>query len=191
MDTGGFFFIASVLDVKLPLPIELTPSIHLDRADSSQIATIQESLWNFEHPNFPDPGRMYYEYDWIPIGGVSNIRSITEPIPEGKWRYYILAFSGPGNDVHELLKIMFVVPPYISAFASFRTTLPFGCGAVFSRGLDNSAHQSFYSGPIITQPSSLTMEDVRNIQETLKLYKGLDPIRHEGVTRAIEFHQAL
>jgi hypothetical protein len=186
--TGGFFVVANVLDTKLDLPIDITPSIHLDRADSSQVAEIQQSLWNSEYYSIPRQGRLYYESDWLPFRNNGQTGYRTEPITADKWRYYILAFSGSENDVYNLLKITFLLPPYISAFAKFRTTLPLGRGSVFGRGMDASASQSFYSNLIAPQHFDLTQQNVNDLKETLELYNRLDPTRHEGIIRAIDFH---
>jgi hypothetical protein len=149
---GGFYFIATVLDVEIALPIEITPFIHFDRADPSQIELIQQSLYSLEDYGM-NIRRMYYEHDWLPNDNMDKTKGYrSEPITEKRCRYYILSFSGFGHDVNDLLKIMFLVPPYISAFAHFRTTLPFGCGSFFGRGLDRRrANRS------IRAPSSLNL----------------------------------
>ncbi len=185
-DAGGFYFIANILDVPLTLPVTITPSIRLDRADTTQVSVIQKSLDN--SGNFdPTIRRKHYECDWIEVG--NGYRA--ETIPDEKWRYYILSFSGYGGGIIELLKISALTPPYISAFVSFSTTSPFGCGFLYAKGLDPFANQSFYFGQTVAKPYSLTTYDIENIQQNLELYNLLDPVKHEGIRRAVNFHDTI
>jgi hypothetical protein len=184
----GFFVVANVLDTQINLPVDITPTIHLDRADYTQILEIQQSLWNSEYYNIPRQGRLYYEADWIPFDNIGGTGYRTEPIPQDRWRYYILAFFGLEHDVRDLLKITFLVPPYISATANFGTTLPWGRGSVYARGLDVAASQSFFSGLIAPQPFNLTTENIDTIRHTLELYNALDRVKREGIIRAVEFY---
>ena len=143
---GGFYFVATPLDVEVALPFEITPSIYFDRADKSQIEVIRASLDKSE-----DEGiklrRMYYETDWIRNDDVDPTKGLKAvPIAERQFRYHIISFSGYGHDVHNLLKLMFILEPCISAFAHFYTTQPFGCGRLIGRGGHVSANESFYFG---------------------------------------------
>jgi hypothetical protein len=76
---AGFFVMANVLDTQLNLPVDFTPSIHLDRADYTQILEIQQSLCNYEYFNIPKPGRLYYEADWIPYDNGGQTQALKEP----------------------------------------------------------------------------------------------------------------
>jgi len=78
-DSGGFYFIANILDVEFALPVAVTSSIRLDRADTTQIAVIQQSLETSEDFYF-SMRRSYYECDWVSVGTGFK----TEPMPEGK-----------------------------------------------------------------------------------------------------------
>ncbi len=145
---GGFYFIATVLDVKLTLPADITQTIRVDRADQSQIAEIYRFLDSSQALGLGGFRRQHYEHDWIPICESNCTRYDIRALAPDEWRYYIIAYSGTGNDVIDLLKVMDIIPPYICAFSYVITTQPFGCGCPCGFGTNPFSGSIFYANTV-------------------------------------------
>ncbi|HEY8097468.1 MAG TPA: hypothetical protein VIE65_15460 [Methylobacter sp.] len=190
-NVGGFYFIATVLDVKVALPAEITKNIRLDRADPSQVAEIYPFLDGSRILGPSGFNRTHYECEWTEISNDNPIKqNKSNPLPESEWRYYILAFSGNGNELNDLLKVMDIIPPYICSWAYVYTTEPFGYGSPWGYGTDPYSGPIFYTGKV---HSAKTFDDthISALRQHLELYNNLDKEKHEGIIRALEFNRNL
>ena len=94
---GGFFIVSNVLDVRVQLPVEITPKLRLAKADDAQISAIQSWLTAMS-PGFVNP-RSYYEKHWTTtVHSKTSSSTSPSPLERKDWRYYILSFAGYGND---------------------------------------------------------------------------------------------
>lgn len=82
-----------------------------------------------------------------------------------------------------------LVKPYISAFAWFLTTDPYGCGVLVGNGVDPLGGQQFYQKPIFDLTCNLTSENIVSLIENFVMYNKLHGTKHEGIKRAVDLYR--
>ena len=116
---------ASVLDARVPLPVEIGKHVRLQRADDAQIAAIKRLL-----PTGGGLGIAYhYEHEWVEIPPTLTSRGHqTRPLDRKEWKYFVLAWEGSNSHVHEVQKALNLALPSISCVAQVHTSEAFGLG---------------------------------------------------------------
>jgi hypothetical protein len=100
----GFGLLANVLDMQVSLPIQLTPTVILDRCAREEVATIQGFLNGEGHAA---NRRSFYETERSPVGeGGSEPKPVE--LPQNQWRYYALRYSGDPDKLHLMFKLAYI-----------------------------------------------------------------------------------
>ncbi len=182
-DKGGFYFIATILDIKIELPIDVTPTIRLERATDSQVDVISKSL--------ELDMRAYYEEDCIKKNTTSSSYRFV-PLPKEKWRYYIISFSGGNCDTHFLFSIADIVSPHLKSFLHYHTVEEFGVGEITGWASDAYGATAFSQQRLRNYiPKIFNQKSLEDLQRLFKKYNALDKNKHEGILRAIDFNTNL
>jgi hypothetical protein len=186
---GGFHFIATVLDVKIPLPVDITPTLRLDRATDTQLEVIHQFLEAAHEVGSRWSNRYYYESKWVKERPTDRHSKIVQQ-PKEKWRYYVINFLGTNIEVSRFFSIADLVFPYLTSYAGCLTSEEFGQGERRGRVNDPLGSQSFYSYHMLldSSPRPLNRKCLRKLQELLRKYDKLDKDKHEGILRAVEYH---
>jgi len=187
---GGFFIVSNVLDVRVQLPVEITPKLRLAKADDAQISAIQSWLTAMS-PGFVNP-RSYYEKHWTTtVHSKTSSSTSPSPLERKDWRYYILSFAGYGNETYDLFRAANLVEPGLNAFAQIYTTKEFGAGTVTGWGGDSVQALTAYEAP---QSQILQTFDEAAVAELISCHRcllGLDKSKHPGIERSVEVLQRL
>ena len=177
---GGFYFISTILDMQVELPVEITQFLKLERASESQISEIQKYLRN----------RHLYECKFIIEEETSNSsRWRFDQLPKEEWRYYVISYKGSNYIAHLLLSIADIIAPHLKSFLHYHTTEEFGGGEINGWGRDTLGEESFNQQ--ILGDYSLRKFDqncLLNLQNLFSVYNNLDKEKYEGITRALEFN---
>lgn len=190
MDTGGgFYFIATILDMKLKLPVEITPTLYLDKASSEQRKLIIELLHS-DKMGLSLASKSYYEANLVsePAPNQNSYRYVQ--LPEDQWRYYVINYPGFSNiEIHNLFLVADLVFPHICSYSHGRTSEPYGAGDSTGWGNDNIGTQSFY-GKIMasSKPLEFNEQSLENLKRIFLKYNSLDRSKHEGILRAVELN---
>jgi hypothetical protein len=191
MTEGGFCFIATALDVKIPLPVEITSTLKLDRANDTQLEMIHQFLDAGSSLGVRMSDRLYYEAERVKEKPTDNHFTILQQ-PEEKWRYYVINYVGRHSVGWRFFSIADLVFPYLASHANYLTSEAFGQGEVRARGYDTLGSETFYSYQMWSHDSSPRQFDekcLHKLQELLKKYDELDKNKHEGILRAVEYHK--
>ncbi len=183
---GGFDFIATVLDMQLQLPIQITPTLKLEHASDAQIEVIKPCLES-RVGTMRISNSQNYECHYNEIKDGAAIKYESTPLTNDKWRYYILSYAGSNYQAHQFFYIANLVAPYIISFASYFTSEEFGKGRVTGSGSDNLGGNVYYLKSVHIA-ETFNEESLKTIQELLEKYLALDAVEHEGIKRAIELN---
>jgi hypothetical protein len=190
---GGFYFIATLLEMKIDLPYQIDSSLKLERANLKQIEIIKKSLIRDSILIKSSVSHMYESTAKI-VKKTGNSTSWS-PIPLKKrdWRYYVLTHSGNNYSAHNFFMIANLVPPYIQSIVNCGTSQKFGRGKVVSYGKNDLAHSAFYDlMPHLKEKfPQFNISAIEKVKSLLHKYYELDIEKHEGIRRAIELNSRL
>jgi hypothetical protein len=181
---GGYLMFSNVLDFRVALPIEIAPTLRIERATESQVAKLQSMLTHM-CPGFSN-ARGYYENSWETTKtSETSWDAFPTPLAPEDWRYFLLTFSGNGMDAHHFLRAANLVPPYLNSFANVHTDGEFGTGNAFAWGGDELHSVLTYQS---SDPRTLQVVDSSHLNEARASYlalKTLDQRKHAGIARAV------
>ncbi len=185
---GGYYFIATVLDMQLALPAAITSTMRLDRATNVQIETIKKMLSRNSFGGMQNSPH-YYEGKKIvePLDNGGSKFYFTE-LPRQEWRYYVINYSGYNIDITIFFRVSTLVYPYLLSFIHVATTEEFGTGEARAWGYEDGS-QIFYDS--LFAETKAHVFDESTLTQIVKLYKKfhlLEAVKHEGILRAIDYH---
>lgn len=181
MESSGYAFVLTCIDVAAHVPFELAPKHWLQKADDQQIQTIKAHLTQLNGIPIPLPSPYDHDVFLIPSETHKGSTHQYKPLSRDRWRYWIVAFEG-SNDA---------LPDLESACSLVENDIELGFHYVFVKGTTDALvwHQpslqsffnesDFYSLP----PKILTDTDLRGIADAHQRIKSLDG-SHEHVARA-------
>jgi len=183
----SFVFVLNLVNVSGELPLEVAPGHFFEKADSEQIAKIKNLLRLFRGygPSallFPPP----YETDIIEVPGErpGSFSYRREPLPEDKWRYWIISFEGSNMELE-----------YVASAASLlEHDLELGF-TVFGKSLLRSAEEgygwhapslfNFFDSPESYKPATvMNADELAEISKNYHLVKSISP-EHKHINRAL------
>jgi Apea-like HEPN len=180
---GGFHIISNVLEVRVPLPICFAEDMRFDKATPEQTPRIRDQLRTMSMFSSPSS---YYEFDWTEIRtSESSVQFQSTPLPEDKWRYYVLAFSGYGNQAYDFLSAANLVQPALTSFSNVLTDSEWGVGNVSGWGGDPMRAIVTYEVPHTHKLEIVDADVVDQIKRSFSKWLQLDKIQHEGIARAV------
>lgn len=179
---GGFAFVASVLDVRVSLPVEISKHVRLQKADDAQISTIKGLL-----PNGGGLGIAYhYEHDWDEIPPTQTRRGHqTRPLDRKEWKYFVLAWEGSNSHLHDVQTALNLTPPSISCVAQVHTSEAFGLGQ--RSGVSVEAVAAHFQHQRIP-PVTVTIDEgvVDSWRVTYSKVQALQRHKYPAISRAID-----
>lgn len=104
---SGYAFIKTFLNIKGEMPIEIIPDHSIRKATKDEIDYIKSHISKSLYVTPP------LLYDTLVITTKTNDNPTSfrfEQLPENEWKYYVLAFNGTNNLVHEIEKIGYLFP---------------------------------------------------------------------------------
>lgn len=181
----SFVFVLNNINVEGGMPIEVAPGHFFERASSEQTARIKELL-KLHAPYGPIAilDLRSYEVNFSKTSDSSGYQF--EPLPEDKWRYWIISFEGANKEISHIE----------SAASLLRNDLELGftvfgknSGGDIAYGWHAQSLFSFFENQAMGQaPVSVTGDELREIRENYGLIKKISP-EHEHITRAFrKFH---
>ena len=190
MPKGGFDFIATALDVKIPLPADITPTLRLDRATDTQLEVIHQFLEAGSPFGVGISNRYYYQAERVKEKPTDKHYKFVNQ-PKDKWRYYVINFLGSNSEGLRFFSIADLVFPYLASYAGWLTSEAFGQGEGRGRTYDPFGSQAFYSYHMLydSSPRQFDEKCLHKLQELLGQYDALDKTKHEGILRAVEYHR--
>lgn len=188
--SGGYHIISNVLDARITLPIDITPTIRLSKADDAQIDVIQRLLTQTSG-GFPN-SRMYYENDWVETReSDTSSRFTPHPLERKDWRYYIVSYSGPGTEAHNLLRAANLTRPALISFAEVHTEGEYGTGRAVGSGIDQVVGTLAYLTPHSHLPEVLDAQAAEELRCSYERFTAFDSKKHPGIAHAIELLNGL
>ena len=175
VNRGGYAFIVNVIDVRVPLPIQLAENIRVAAATDEQILEMQRVL--------KPPGLSvgyYYEHEWVKQDSEPDrITDEARPLPRDKWRYFVIAWSGTQDTLIQFRKAANLVPPALLCYSQVLTSGEFGSGDSMGSVVE------FVSVPdlhfeIPTAVVSVDSGVVESWKSALEAIKRLPKERHSG-----------
>ena len=109
MFKSGLAFIATHIDVAGDLPAEICNGYFLRKARQSEIGEINTRLMEKSFKGFSQWPP--YSYRMLVTEDGPRRNYTPEPIPEDQWRYWVVAFSGNGNEIYDIQKILLLLSP--------------------------------------------------------------------------------
>lgn len=177
----SFVFVLNNINVEGNMPIEIAPGHFFERASSKQTERIKELLkLHAPYGLIPLLDLKHYEVNFSKTSGSPGYQ--LEPLPEDKWRYWIISFEGSNVEMD-----------YIESAASLlQNDLELGFtvfGKSSSGGVAYGWHAqslfSFFENQALEQhPVSITGDELREIHENYSLIKKISP-DHKHITRAL------
>jgi len=133
---GGFHLLDLAYDVRVQLPIEISPTLRIERPTDQQLELINDLAGRFDAYG---EVQTYYTHDArFEPGDVVGSGSIhREPLPRERYKFLLLTFDGTGNDAHFFLQAALLVSPALQALFHIRTNKPFGRGERTGWGWDD------------------------------------------------------
>lgn len=187
---GGYHIISNVLDVRATLPIDITPTLRISKADDAQVAQIQSLLTQSSGGGLNT--RIYYENDWVETReSDTSSRWAAHPLNREDWRYYIVAFTGSGDEPYPFLRAVNLTCPALSSFAVVHTHGEFGTGKVSGQGVDQVVGALTHLNRHSHLPELLDGAAAAELARAYERYRALDLSKHSGVARAIELLDGL
>lgn len=187
---GGYRIISNVLEARVALPIDITPTVRIEKANDAQIGVIQSLLTQMS-AGVPNP-RMYYENHWVETKE-SNTSSTSTPHPlERKdWRYHIISYAGTGAEAYRVLRAASLTRLAVGSWAEIHTEGEYGTGKVAGWGVDQLVgtliHQSSHSHRAAILDSTAATE----LRDSYERYIALDSKKHPSAARAIDLLDGL
>jgi hypothetical protein len=177
---GGFYFISTVLDMQIDLPVEITPEIKLEKANDYQIKGIKKFLVEYKKPVIAY-GRYLYELD-----------DEFNHLPEKDWRYYIISYKGGDAIVEKLFAIADIIHPHLKkASINYYTTEDFGLGKIIGGQRDLISENSVKELFPDHSPRKFDHNNLSNLQSLFLKFNALDKEKYEGIIRAVVFNANL
>lgn len=178
---GGYAFIVNVLDVKVDLPISITPTLRLEAATEHQIAEIKRMLvLGGLSIDF------YYEQEWVLVEN-TEARTVrqTEILPRNRWRYYVISWCGEPSELATFQKAGNLVPPGILCYSEVYTAEKFGRGQQMGWKCEYvSVPDSYFKIPI--EALTVDSEMVEAWRSALSAFMRLNHAAHPGISRAVD-----
>ena len=178
---GGYAFIVNMLDVKVDLPISLTPTLRLEAATEQQIAEMKGLLvlggLSIDY---------YYEHEWILVEN-SEVRTVhrAELLPRNRWRYYVICWSGEPSELVTFKQAGNLIEPGILCYSEVYTSGQFGTGQHMGRKFESvSIPDGYFAIPI--EPIVVDSETIKEWRSALSALAALDKGTHPGISRAVE-----
>jgi len=183
---GGFYFISTVLDMQIDLPVEITPEIKLEKANDYQMEEIFKALKNEEFIS------SRYLYEIVEIIKEDGAR-YQDVLPRKDWRYYIISYQGSNTKVESLFDIADIINPHLKkSFLAYSTTEDFGLGKIIGWLIDPIGEHAIKRNFIQdTSPEIFDQNSLSNLQSLFSRFNALDNKKHEGIIRAIKFNRRL
>ena len=190
MFAGGFYFISSVLDMKVELPVQITPNLRLQKATEKQIEIINRSLERNSGFIVTTNAGIYTHETIITSSTEKNTSYEYRPLDKENWKYYVLAYKGNNYEAHLFLSIANIIPPYITSIFSYHTSEEYGDGELNGVGLNDLAKAAFYFYPIL-EAKEFDASSLQEAKELLGKLLQLDNKKHEGIKRALDINYEL
>lgn len=108
MLNSGLSFIASCLQIEGALPIELTSRHTLRAATDTEIEILRRQIKR-DCPESQSPWIVYESSVREECHGNGTTRHF-EALPRDQWRYWVIAFEGTNNELHELECLLLLLP---------------------------------------------------------------------------------
>ena len=183
---GGFNFIATVLDIDFELPLDITPTLRLERASKNQIEVIKKTLvTNYGMSSYSE--HYHYESD---IKDEGDGRTSYHALPEESFKYYVVSYSGGNQQAYQFFSVADLIFPHLATFSSFPTSEEFRNRKIIGSRRASFGSTSFYFMPTHF-PKKFDIDAFNRMQELLQKYIGLDAVLYEGIIRAIRFNDNL
>ncbi|OHB56452.1 MAG: hypothetical protein A2173_01245 [Planctomycetes bacterium RBG_13_44_8b] len=182
---NSFVFILNIINIEGELPIEVAPRHFFQKADAEQIDKIKKMLDIFVPFGFLKILNIRpYEVDIIKVPGEkpSSFSFKYEPLPEDKWRYWVILFEGTNKELQDIESAAFLLKHDIElGFTIFgKNSLSSGEGY----GWHTPSLFSFFDSPSSNEPAVLvSTNEIREIPENYHLIKKIS-LDHEHITRA-------
>jgi|GEM_PF-3686283 len=179
--SGGFHLIATVLDMQIDLPVDITPTLRLEKASDEQIKSIEKLIDN----------RLFYESEYTEMEGDNKRYNLQSLSPES-FRYYVVSWAGRNHEPYQFFYVAKLITPYITSFYNWITTKEYGNGTIRGVGNHPIGTAVFNQGWFrVAKP--FNQENLSKLQQLLAIYKKLEAERSQygDVLKAVEFYDSL
>lgn len=108
---SGLAIVVTDIDVTCDLPVEILPGHFLRRAREREIPVIREFLGQrLAHgSNFP----AWQRFEWLVTDSNGQIQAQIIGVPPERWRYWVVAFNGKDQRLHEIARVSPLLTPDI------------------------------------------------------------------------------
>lgn len=181
---SGFAFIVSHLDVRVPLPASITPTLRLEAASDAQINEIRRSV----DIGSGLPIGLHYEHDWLAHQTEHGIGHQAQPLPRDQWRYFVITWCNWNSELLKFQKAVNLVPPGVFCYSAMITDGEFGKGQVMGRMFEGTSIPTVYR----QLPSKQVIVDADTInawQRALDALEQFDATTYPGVARAVDLFE--
>jgi len=177
---GGYSFVANVLDVRIELPVSISPALRLQAASDPQILQVKRLLHLGGLPI-----EYYFQHEWTPYEQSDGLCHRAVALPRDQWRYFVIAWAGHGVEIAPFQKAVNLVPPGILCYSQVFTSDPFGAGDYMGHKFESVSIPDTH---LVAPPKLLTVdaEHIRDWQTTLAALARLDHGKHPGIVRAVD-----
>jgi hypothetical protein len=187
---GGYHVISNVLDAHVALPIDITPTLRIAKADGAQIEVIQRLLTQISG-GFPN-SRIYYENHWVETKeSDTSSRSTPHPLRREDWRYYVVSYSGSETEAYKFLRAANLTCPALSSFAEVHTEGEYGTGQALGWGIDQVVGTLAHLTPHSHRAEVLDAAAADELRGSYERFTALDSKKHSGIAHAIELLSGL
>jgi hypothetical protein len=107
---SGIFFILNHIDVKGDLPLQMIPDHTFRKARKNEIEEI-EKLISISQPRDYRFNSALYRSMVIREGDANRTSYSFEELPESDWKYWVIAFEGWNEKLHEIEKCALLLDP--------------------------------------------------------------------------------
>ncbi len=107
---SGIFFILNHIDVKGDLPLQIIPDHTFRKAHKNEIEEIEKVL-SISQPYGTNVIRKNYRSRIRREDGGDRTSYKVEELPESEWKYWVIAFNGWNEKLHEIEKCALLLEP--------------------------------------------------------------------------------
>jgi len=185
----SFCFIINILDVKSDLPFEIIPNHWIEKADKNQIEIIDKFLdenTTFTMDDIPSLYKSEIKKSVIDGGAISIAQKL---LPEDKYRYYILSFTGNNSEIFILRNALNLLKNDLDlGFSYYKDPESIIDIHHYQTGTLDALTMArhFCMKPNLKEPTILNIDDLNEIKEIYKAIKENDIIeKHEIIWNAL------
>lgn len=193
MPNSGLAFVASHISVKGDLPVEILPGHVFRRARPSEIEHIRKHL--------DDAGGGHgLRGEWLaydhavkkePLESANGHKFSLEPLPEGEWKYWVLAFEGNSLQTIGLELAALLLPVEIEFALVLLFNEPDQSGGIFGWQTVPLHIVEKYTGALVFEDCrEVSTDDLRSIALLWQQYNAI-PQEHAFVKSAVDTYSLL